>query len=58
MLFGTTIADMYVQPHIGGDLAMLTGIAKHVDEIGMQDESFLTESCDGYEEWISYWNFS
>ena len=54
MLFGTTIADMYVQPHIGGDLAMLTGIAKHVDEIGMQDESFLTESCDGYEEWISH----
>lgn len=54
MLFGTTIADMYVQPHIGGDLAMLTGIAKHVDEIGMQDESFLTESCDGYEEWIAH----
>ena len=28
LLFGTQIATLYVQPHIGGDLALLTGVAK------------------------------
>ena len=28
MLFGSEIASLYVQPHIGGDLALLAGIAK------------------------------
>src|SRR6478609_4693689 len=30
LLFGSRIATHYVQPHIGGDLAMLTGIAKRI----------------------------
>ncbi|HEV3021213.1 MAG TPA: molybdopterin-dependent oxidoreductase, partial [Pirellulales bacterium] len=34
LLFGSKIASLYVQPHIGGDLALLTGIAKRVDELG------------------------
>src|SRR5262245_57297964 len=34
LLFGTKIATLYVQPHIGGDLALLTGIAKRIDEMG------------------------
>ncbi|MCP4817503.1 MAG: molybdopterin-dependent oxidoreductase, partial [Planctomycetaceae bacterium] len=41
MLFGTRIATQYVQPHIGGDLALLTGIAKRIDELGLQDDGFL-----------------
>ena len=28
LMFGTRIATDYVQPHIGGDLALLWGIAK------------------------------
>lgn len=32
MLFGTKIADHYIQPSIGGDLALLTGIAKYIIE--------------------------
>jgi len=32
MLFGSPIASLYVQPHIGGDLALLTGIAKRLVE--------------------------
>ena len=38
LLFGTKIATLYVQPHIGGDLALLTGIAKRIDEMGAHDE--------------------
>ncbi|MEZ6111121.1 MAG: hypothetical protein R3C99_08905 [Pirellulaceae bacterium] len=43
LLFGTKIATQYVQPHIGGDLALLTGIAKRIDEMGAQDEGFLQD---------------
>ncbi len=52
LLFGTKIATLYVQPHIGGDLALLTGIAKRIDEMGAQDAAFLREKCSGSEEWL------
>src|SRR5688500_6507799 len=52
LLFGTPIASLYVQPHIGGDLALLTGIGKRIDEMGAQDEAFCREHCTGYEAWV------
>ncbi len=51
LLFGTKIATTYVQPHIGGDLALLSGIAKRVDELGAADEHFLVEHCTGVDAW-------
>lgn len=53
LLFGTKIATQYVQPHIGGDLAMLWGIAKRIDELGATNESFLDQHCDGTTEWLA-----
>ena len=53
LLFGTEIASHYVQPHIGGDLAMLTGIAKRIDELDAADQTFLQNHCEGHEEWIA-----
>lgn len=41
LLFGTKIATLYVQPHIGGDLALMTGVAKRVLELGAFDRPFL-----------------
>ena len=38
------IASLYVQPHIGGDLALLTGVAKRIVEMGAHDEAFLDRS--------------
>ena len=52
LLFGTKIATQYVQPHIGGDLAMLWGIAKRIDEMGAVDDAFLHQHCDGADEWL------
>jgi molybdopterin-dependent oxidoreductase alpha subunit len=52
LLFGTKIATLYVQPHIGGDLALLTGVAKRIDEMGAQDPAFLSEKCSGADEWL------
>lgn len=51
LLFGTRIASLYVQPQIGGDLALLTGIAKKILELGQYDPAFLTTACDGWSEW-------
>ena len=46
LMFGTKIASLYVQPHIGGDLALLSGIAKRIVEMGAHDEEYLTKYCD------------
>lgn len=48
LLFGSKIASLYVQPHIGGDLALLTGVAKRIVELGAQDEPYLTSNCVGW----------
>jgi molybdopterin-dependent oxidoreductase alpha subunit len=48
LLFGSDIASLYVQPHIGGDLALLHGLAKRVVERGAADENFLAEHAEGW----------
>lgn len=50
LLFGTKIATDYVQPHIGGDMALLAGIAKVVLKRSAVDQSFVDQSTEGYEE--------
>ncbi|RIK80986.1 MAG: histidine kinase [Planctomycetota bacterium] len=49
LLFGSKIASLYVQPDIGGDLALLSGVAKRVVEIGAAEEQFLMDYCRGWE---------
>lgn len=53
LLFGTKIASQYVQPHIGGDLALLTGIAKEVLERGGHDPNFVARHTDGFDEFAA-----
>ena len=48
MLFGSEIASLYIQPHIGGDLALLTGIAKAILLGDAHDEEFLSSYCQGW----------
>ncbi|TWT89655.1 Formate dehydrogenase H [Pseudobythopirellula maris] len=50
LLFGSKIASQYVRPHIGGDLALLTGVAKRLLERGEHAEAFLGENCKGWPE--------
>lgn len=47
----TKIASHYVQPHIGGDLALLWGIAKAVCELGTQDDAYLKDHCRDADQW-------
>jgi len=50
LIFGTKIASLYVQPHIGGDLALLTAISKCIVDRNAQDETFLRNHCDLWPE--------
>ncbi|OGT73587.1 MAG: histidine kinase [Gammaproteobacteria bacterium RIFCSPLOWO2_02_FULL_57_10] len=51
---GAQIASLYVQPHVGGDLALLEGVAKAVLEAGAADPSFISQHCSGFEEYASH----
>ena len=51
---GAQIASHYVQPHVGGDLALLSGIAKAVLESGGADKNFIARHCNGFDDYESY----
>ncbi len=44
----TAIADHYYQPRIGGDLALLTGMAKWLVEADAVDHDFIERYSDGF----------
>src|SRR5262249_26212881 len=52
LFFGTNIASEYVQPHIGGDIALLTGVAKEILAMGTQDVEFIKRCTDGFAEFV------
>ena len=49
LLLGSKIADVYVQPHIGGDIATLAAVAKAVIERGAVDEAFVRSHTEGWD---------
>jgi len=53
MLFGSPIASVYLQPHIGGDLALLSGLAKRIVELGAADQQFLNDYCEGAPQFLA-----
>jgi molybdopterin-dependent oxidoreductase alpha subunit len=46
LLLGSPIASLYVQPHIGGDIALLTGVAKAVLERQAEDQTFIAQATE------------
>lgn len=51
---GAPIASMYVQPHVGGDRALLEGIALALLESAGIDQDFITAYCSGFEDYADY----
>jgi molybdopterin-dependent oxidoreductase alpha subunit len=43
LLFGSEIASLYLQPHIGGDIALFTGIAKALFNLAESNPSVLRQ---------------
>ena len=50
MLFGSEIASTFVQVGIGGDIALMTGIAKRILEAGAADDDFIAACATGFDE--------
>ncbi len=54
LLFGTAIADLLVQPHIGGDIPLLLAIAKGIRARAAEDRGFLTDHTHGWAEFSAH----
>ncbi|MFY9235422.1 MAG: FdhF/YdeP family oxidoreductase [Fimbriimonadaceae bacterium] len=54
MVRGSSIASLYVQPRIGGDIALLAGIAKAIIERDACDKAFVASATDGFEAVSAY----
>lgn len=54
LLFGSPIASLYMKPQVGGDVAVLTGIAKALLEQGWIEQRFLDESTEGFPEFREF----
>jgi molybdopterin-dependent oxidoreductase alpha subunit len=50
LAFGSRIASLYVQPHIGGDIALLAGVAKRVLEQRGEARDFVEQQTEGFAE--------
>ncbi len=48
-LFGTKLADHFVQVHQGGDVAFLNGVLKHLIETGRTNGAFIETHTVGFE---------
>src|SRR5262245_14171690 len=49
MLFGSEVSDLYLQPHVGSDIALLKLLLKGIVETGHCDHGFLNAHVEGCE---------
>ena len=47
---GTDIASLYLQPNIGGDIALFKGLSKAVLELGTEDKVFIKKYTDNFSD--------
>ncbi|MDP6601928.1 MAG: FdhF/YdeP family oxidoreductase [Phycisphaerales bacterium] len=53
MMRASRIADLYVQPHVGGDAMFMVGVMKNLIEQGEIDNDFLRAHTEGWDAWSS-----
>ncbi|RMG21811.1 MAG: histidine kinase [Methanobacteriota archaeon] len=52
LLFPTEIANLYIQPHCGGDMSFFKAIAARIHQLGQTDLNFLRTNCNNVEEFL------
>lgn len=52
-LFGSRIADLYLQPHVGADIALFKALAKGLIERGAVDRDFVDGHTVGFEPLVA-----
>jgi len=48
LALGSRVSDLYLQPHIGGDIALMVALLKGVIESGAVDNDFVTNNADNW----------
>jgi molybdopterin-dependent oxidoreductase alpha subunit len=48
MLFGSVVSDLYLQPHVGGDIALFKALLKGVVDAGGVERGFVERHVDGW----------
>ncbi|MBA59808.1 MAG: histidine kinase [Gammaproteobacteria bacterium] len=51
---GGDVASLFVQPHVGGDVALLSGIAKCLISSGEINRDFIDDHTSGFEDYVSF----
>ena len=51
---GGEVASHYVQPHVGGDVAFITGVAKWLLENDAIDSGFIAACCESFDDYRHY----
>jgi molybdopterin-dependent oxidoreductase alpha subunit len=51
MLRASRIADLYVQPAVGGDAMLMAGVMKRLAETDRLDRTFLAAHAEGWDAW-------
>lgn len=49
LLRGSRVSDLYLQPTVGGDIALLTGLLKHLIETDATDSDFIERWTNGWD---------
>jgi molybdopterin-dependent oxidoreductase alpha subunit len=49
LLFGSDVSDIYIQPHVGSDIAVFKGLLKALIAAGAIDHSFLDAHVEGWD---------
>lgn len=53
LLFGSEIASTYIQPHIAGDMALLAGVVKILDEENDYDHEIVAQDTEAWPAFIA-----
>jgi molybdopterin-dependent oxidoreductase alpha subunit len=48
LMLGSTVSDIYIQPHIGGDIHLLTALLKGVIEFGGVNEEYISQHTENW----------
>ena len=49
LMVGSTVSDLYIQPHIGGDIHLFTALLKGVIESGGVNTKYISQHTDSWE---------
>jgi molybdopterin-dependent oxidoreductase alpha subunit len=48
LMLGSTVSDLYIQPHIGGDIHLLTALLKGIIEANGVNDSYITNHTENW----------